>query len=81
MKVGLESHEGASTVYRVTVEAGGYLLAEWPQVTLSAGESWQAQATLPPTLKGQAVSANAYRSGEERPYRSARLAPEKEAGP
>ncbi len=76
VNVGLQNYEAERTTYRVTLEAGGRLLAEWPRIVLANGASWQAQATLPPSLRSQVVTANAYRADETAPYRHVRLAPQ-----
>lgn len=74
IQVGLRNYEGASVTYRVTLEAGGNIFAEWPQVTIRNGESWQAQALVPGNLGNQDVTANAYREGDPTPYRHVRVA-------
>lgn len=81
VRVGLQNYESESVTYRVTLESDGYLVAEWPQVALEDGEAWQVQATMPPTMSGHEVTANAYRAGETEPYRQVRLAPATASGP
>jgi uncharacterized membrane protein len=78
--LGLHNYEGKRIAYRVTLETDNRVLAEWPQVTLEDGDSWQAQATLPATLSGQEVSANAYRAGDTAPYRHVRVVPDQGSG-
>jgi hypothetical protein len=65
--------------YRVAVEAGDRLLAEWPQVSVAAGKSWQAEATAPEALIGEQIYARVYRSGDPdgEPYRQVRLVMER----
>ncbi len=74
IRVGLRNYEDETMVYRVTLEAGGNVFAEWPQVTIKTGASWQAQAATPANLAGSDVTANAYRANETTPYRHVRIA-------
>ena len=71
--IGLHNFEAERVTYAVTLEAGGHVLAEWPQVTLPSGADWQAQAALPPNYAGREITANAYRAGQTTPYRHVRL--------
>jgi uncharacterized membrane protein len=80
IQIGLRNLEDQRVSYRVTLEAGGRVLAEWPQITLASGDSWQAQATLPQDLSQQQITANAYRAGDTTPYRHVRLAPQSGGG-
>ena len=75
VRVGLENHEEHSVTYRVAVQAGDRLVAEWPQVSLPAGGQWQAQATVPAGLRGQALDALAFRGDDPggSPYRRVRV--------
>ncbi len=74
IQVGLHNQEEQRMTYRVTLESGGRVLAEWPQVSLAYGGNWQAQVALPPNLAAQRITANAYRDGDTAPYRTVRLA-------
>lgn len=76
VQVGLHNYEDQPVTYRVTLESGGSVFAEWPQVTIANGESWQAQAAVPQNLVKNEIIADAYRSGQESPYRHVRLAPQ-----
>jgi hypothetical protein len=75
IRVGLENSEDTAITYRIAVQAGDRLVAEWPQVSLPAGGHWQAEATVPASLRGQTVDALAYRSDDlsGQPYRRARV--------
>jgi uncharacterized membrane protein len=83
INVGLTNEEGRPMTYRVAVQAGDRLLAEWPQVSVPANGAWQAEATVPPALRGQDIIATAYRTGDpaETPYRWARVTMEGSAPP
>lgn len=81
IRLGLENYENENATYRVTLEAGGYLVAEWPKVTLQDGQAWQVQASLPATMSNRELSASAYREGESTPYRHVRIAPLEASGP
>ncbi|MGE5602492.1 MAG: DUF1616 domain-containing protein [Nitrososphaerales archaeon] len=74
IQVGLSNLENQRVSYRVTLESGSRVLAEWPAVTLASGDSWQAQAALPLLLEQREITANAYRPGDTTPYRHVRLA-------
>jgi uncharacterized membrane protein len=78
--IGLHNYEDQPVTYRVTLESSGNVFAEWPQITVGNGESWQAQAAVPPYLANAEVVANAYRSGLSTPYRHVRLAPQNGSG-
>ncbi len=75
VRVGLTNDEGRPMTYRVAVQAGDRLLAEWPEITLSTGGRWGAEATVPQALLGQEITVRAYRAedADDQPYRSARL--------
>jgi uncharacterized membrane protein len=79
IRVGLRNEEGRPVTYRVAVEAGDRLLAEWPQVSVAAGKTWRAQATVSEALFGEEIYARLYRSGDPdgEPYRQARLVVER----
>jgi uncharacterized membrane protein len=83
LRVGLANEEGRPMTYRVAVHAGDRLLAEWPRVSLSAGGKWQAEATVPPALFGQEITAHVYRSGDadDQPYRQTRVVVDRSPGP
>jgi uncharacterized membrane protein len=79
--IGLHNYENERVTYFVTLEAGGRVLAEWPEVTLENGSDWRAQAALPRHFASQEITANAYRAGETDPYRHVRVIPSAAGSP
>jgi uncharacterized membrane protein len=83
VRVGLTNEEGLPMTYRVAVQAGDRLLAEWPEIRLGTAGQWEAEATVPEALLGQQITARAYRAEDpdDQPYRTARIYLDREVRP
>lgn len=77
IRLGLQNHEGARMAYHITVEAGDYVLAEWPSVTLSPGGVWQVEVSVPQSVIQDEIVAKLYRASDpqDEPYRRVRVRP------
>jgi len=75
VRVSITNREFATTSYRLQLAAGGRTIRQWPSLTLTQGDMWQATITLPssPARAGR-VQATIYRTAFPRAiYRRAWL--------
>ena len=83
VRVGLTNEEGLPVTYRIVIQAGDWLVAEWPSVSVRPRETWEAEATVPQELTGQVLTTLAYRANDPsgQPYRRARITVEQSVAP
>lgn len=73
--LGVHNGEQVPTDYEVDVVAGGDVLARWPAITLSAGETRTVPFAVPASAFGRRVEAWLYKDGERnRVYRKVWMA-------
>lgn len=67
MRVGVNSVGAAAGTFRLQIERGGYIIREWPSLTITAGQRWEETLALQGRQLGSGpVEARLYRS--EEPY-------------
>jgi uncharacterized membrane protein len=62
VRVGVRSHEPATTSYRVQLTLNGAVVQEWPAIELESGGQWEMTETLPAMQPDDVVEALLYRT-------------------
>lgn len=75
LQLGVTNHEGADVRYELRVTSDTGMLADWSDLSLADGQSWDQTIVLPALPAGShEIAATLYRDGGTTPYREARVA-------